>query len=198
MTTSRERTSRDPRLRDAKPERADRGSTADGNPIPSVDLSATHGPIRAELDAAIARVLDSDQFILGPESLAFESEFAAVCGSAAAVGCGSGTDALWLALAALGIGPGDEVLCPAYSFVATATAIVRTGARPVFSDIDRATMNLDVADAERKMDAHPRLAAILPVDLYGRLCDLDAILALASSRGLPIIEDAAQAIGAED
>ena len=161
--------------------------------VPLLDLTAQFGPIREDVLAAITRVCDAQQFILGPEVEAFEREMAALIGVKHAVGVSSGTDALLVAMMALGIGAGDEVITPTYSFFATAGCVSRLGARPVFVDIDPVTFNLD---PQRTIDAiTPRTKAIIPVHLYGQSAELDPILAAASARGIPVIEDAAQAIG---
>ncbi|OLB01582.1 MAG: hypothetical protein AUH77_00630 [Candidatus Rokubacteria bacterium 13_1_40CM_4_69_39] len=162
--------------------------------IPFIDLTRQHAGLRTELLAAMARVLDRSQFILGDEGRALEHEVAVACGVRHAVGVASGTDALRLALVALDVGPGDEVLTPAFSFVASASTIVMAGATPVFVDIDPATYTLDVPAAERALT--PRTRAILPVHLYGHPAPMDAIVALARRHGLAVLEDAAQAIGA--
>ncbi|HZQ15995.1 MAG TPA: DegT/DnrJ/EryC1/StrS family aminotransferase [Gaiellaceae bacterium] len=158
-------------------------------PIPHVDVKAQYAPLVPELQDAFARTLESGRFIFGPEVEAFEREAAAYLGTGDAVSCANGTDALVLVLDALGIGPGDEVVCPAFTFYATAEAIARRGAAPVFADIDPATLNLDPADVERRIT--PRTKALMPVHLFGRPApDL-------SGFGLPVIEDAAQAFGAK-
>jgi dTDP-4-amino-4,6-dideoxygalactose transaminase len=162
------------------------------------DLTALHAPIRAELDAAMARVIDSGRFVLGEELEAFEHELAAYVGARAAVGCGSGSDALLLALMACDVGPGDEVIVPAYTFFASASAIARLGARPVFADIDPDSFAMDADHARRLAAGCKRLRAILPVHLFGRAGDVDGYLSLASELGVPVIEDAAQSIGARD
>jgi dTDP-4-amino-4,6-dideoxygalactose transaminase len=143
----------------------------------------------------VSRVLDSGQVILGPEVAALEDEVAAYCGTAHAVGCASGTDALLLSLVALGVGPGDEVIVPPFTFFASASTVCRLGARPVFVDIDPLTYNLDPVQVEGKVTARTR--AVMAVHLYGQCADMDPLWQVAERHGLPIVEDAAQAIGAE-
>ena len=162
--------------------------------VPYFDLPAQIRSLRPELDAAIARTLDQCSFCLGPDVAAFEKDFAAFLGAPHCLGCNSGTSALHLALRLLNIGPGDEVITTPYTFVATSWAVSYVGARPVYVDIDEATMNLDPGRIERALT--PRTKAILPVHLYGHPFDLDPILALCRRRGLPLVEDAAQAHGA--
>lgn len=162
--------------------------------IPYVDLGAQHASVRDELLSAVDRVLSHGQFILGDEVEAFEQEFAAYCGTRFAVGVGNGTDAITLSLQALGIGTGDEVITAPNSFVASAAAIALAGAQPVFADVGD-DYNLD---PERVVAAiTPRTRAILPVHLTGRPADMDALLDIAKRRGLHLVEDAAQAVGAE-
>ena len=165
------------------------------NMIPLLDLKAQYQTIKSELDAAVIRVLENAQFILGPEVAAFEKEFAAYCGSAEAIGVNSGTSALHLALLAAGIGPGDEVITTPFTFVASAATIVYTGARPVFVDINPASFNIDVTRIEAAIT--PRTRAIMPVHLFGQPADMDPIMEIAGRHGLAVIEDAAQAHGAE-
>lgn len=162
--------------------------------IPFVDLKAHVAALRAELDAALARVLDSGWFILGPENQAFERELAAALGAREAVAVANGTEAIQLALEALGVGVGDEVITSPLSAAFTALAVARTGATPVFADLDPATLN--VAPEAVRAVLTPRTRALLPVHLYGHPADLDPLLALARERGLPLIEDACQAHGA--
>ncbi|MBI4340976.1 MAG: DegT/DnrJ/EryC1/StrS family aminotransferase, partial [Candidatus Omnitrophica bacterium] len=163
--------------------------------IPLLDLRAQYRSIKPEIDAAIQRVLDSGHFILGPEVEALEREIAAYCGATHAVGVASGTDALELSLRALGIGAGDEVITTAFSFFATAEAIVAVGAIPVFVDIELQTYNLDPEQVAAAVT--PRTTAILPVHLYGHPCAIEPIMATAKRHGLKVIEDCAQAIGAQ-
>jgi dTDP-4-amino-4,6-dideoxygalactose transaminase len=166
--------------------------------IPMIDLRAEHAAIEGELLEAFRSVLDTGRFILGDFVEGFESDLAKFCASRHAIGCNSGTDALWLALRGLGIGPGDAVLCPAYSFFASAATIVRVGATPIFVDIDPCTLNLDPEDAIRRAENHPEIRAVLSVDLFGRLCELGPLQSVARERGWAIIEDAAQSIDALD
>jgi dTDP-4-amino-4,6-dideoxygalactose transaminase len=149
---------------------------------------------RPELDEAVARVLDSGWFILGPEGEAFERELAAALGAREAVAVGNGTDALFLALRALGVGPGDEVVTTPLSAAFTALAVVQAGARPVFVDVDPRTLNLDPERVEGALT--PRTKAVVPVHLYGHPADMDPLLSLARPRGLALLEDACQAHGA--
>jgi dTDP-4-amino-4,6-dideoxygalactose transaminase len=159
--------------------------------IPLVDVKAQYAPLIPELEERFSAVLESGRFIFGPEVEAFEREAAAYLGVPHAIGVANGTDALVLSLEALGIGRGDEVICPSFTFYATAEAIARVGATPVFADVDPATLNVDAGDvAERVTD---RTKAIMPVHLFGRPARLDELAAL----GLPLIEDSAQAFGAE-
>ncbi len=162
--------------------------------VPFVDLAAQFPEIRAEIDAAIAKVVDSTGFILGPEVAAFETEFAAFVGAAGAVGVASGTAAIELALRACEVVPGDEVITSAHTFIATAEAISHTGARPVFVDIDPLTYAIDPVLVEAAIT--PRTKAILPVHLYGQPADMGTLSAIAKRHGLMLIEDAAQAHGA--
>ena len=163
--------------------------------IPLIDLKAQYHNIKKEIDLAIARVLESSQFVLGDEVSAFEEEFAAYCGARYGIAVNSGTSALHLSLLAAGIGPGDEVITVPFTFVATAAAIGYTGARPVFVDIHLPSYNIDVSQIEDKITE--RTKAILPVHLYGQAADMDPILEVARRYNLSVIEDAAQAHGAE-
>ena len=168
---------------------------AEKKSFPFLDLKAQFSPIREEILAAVTRVLESQHFILGPEVSAFEQEAASYLGCKYAVGCASGSDALMLALMALGIGQGDEVITVPFTFVATAGSIARLGATPVFVDIDGDTYNIDPATLEAAITV--RTKAIMPVHLFGLAAEMDGILEVARRHGLPVIEDAAQAIGAE-
>ncbi len=164
-------------------------------PVPLCDVLAQYRGLQDEIDAAVLRVIRSGQAILGPEVSGFEEEAAAYCGAAHAVGCASGTDALLLALYALDIGPGDEVILPPFTFFATAASVVRVGATPVFADIDPLTFNIDPAQVERKITNRTR--AIMPVHLFGQCADMDPVWDLADRHNLYVIEDAAQSFGAD-
>jgi dTDP-4-amino-4,6-dideoxygalactose transaminase len=181
--------------------------------VPMLDLQRQYQQIREDILAAVERVCSSQQFILGPEVEALEREIAALTGAASAVGCASGTEALWLALVAAGVKPGDSVITTAFSFFASASAIVRAGATPVFVDVDPGTLNLDATLVDRQLRDRPlrdrqlgskrpeNLCAILPVHLYGQCADMDAFNRIAKEYaeefGVAVVEDAAQAIGAE-
>jgi dTDP-4-amino-4,6-dideoxygalactose transaminase len=163
--------------------------------VPMVDLGAQYRRIKPEVDAAIARVVDGGHFIKGEDCTLFESEFAAWCGAAAAVGVANGTDALTLALKAYGVGPEDEVVTVSNTFIATGEAILLNGARPVFIDVDPKTFTMDAGQLEKAITAQTKV--ILPVHLYGHPADMTAINAIAARHGIPVLEDAAQAHGAE-
>lgn len=166
--------------------------------VPLLDLKAQYASIREPVRAAIDRVLESQSFVLGPEVEGLEKELADYCEVTHAIGCASGSDAILLALMAHGVGAGDEVLCPAYTFFATAGSVARLGAVPVFVDIDPATYNMDPVAARAAAARCRRLRAIQPVHLFGQAADPEAWLALGREYGVPVIEDAAQAIGARD
>jgi dTDP-4-amino-4,6-dideoxygalactose transaminase len=163
--------------------------------VPLLDVRRENLPLEAELTAAFQRVLNSGQFILGREVEQFESAAAAVAGARFGIGMSSGTDAVLCALMALGIGPGDEVICPSFTFFATAGCVSRVGARPVFADSCAECFNIDPEGIERLLTE--RTKAIIPVHLYGQAADLEPILELAGRRGIAVIEDAAQAFGAQ-
>ncbi len=168
--------------------------------VPILDLKAQYATIKDEVDRKVLEVLASQGFILGPEVEALENELAAYLGVARAVGVSSGTDALIVSLMALGVGPGDAVVIPPFTFFATGGAVARVGARPVFCDIDPATFNLDPARLEevlRKEERTLKIKAVIPVHLYGQAADMDAICDLAGRRGIAVIEDACQAVGSE-
>lgn len=167
---------------------------ADSRNVPMVDLKAQYARIKADVDAAMENVLVNTAFINGPDCAAFEQEFAAWCGAKAAVGVANGTDALILALRAYGVGPGDEVVTVANTFIATGEAILLNGATPVFVDVDADTFTLDPAKLEAAITK--RTKVIIPVHLYGHPCDMDAINAIAGKHDVPVLEDAAQAHGA--
>ena len=164
--------------------------------VPLLDLSIQHQNLREELRQAIDGVMDSQQFILGSEVTALEHELAEYCHSRFAIGCASGSDALLLALMALDIKPGDEIITTPFSFFATVSAITRLGAKPVFIDIDPQTYNLDVSRIEEKLTDRTR--AIMPVHLFGQCADMKELMRVAGKNGIPVIEDAAQAIGSEE
>jgi dTDP-4-amino-4,6-dideoxygalactose transaminase len=166
------------------------GTVGSPTRIPLVDVKAQYAPLIPELKERFAEVLESGRFILGPNVAAFEEEAAAYLGVPVTIGVANGTDALVLVLDAMGIGPGDEVICPAFTFYATAEAIVRRGATPVFADIDPVTLDLDPEDVACRIT--PQTRAIMPVHLFGR----PAALAELAALGVPLIEDAAQAFGA--
>lgn len=163
--------------------------------VPFLDLRAAHDPIRAELLSAIGGVIDANAFAGGSFVTKFEEDFAAFCRAKYAIGVGNGTDALWFALLGLGIGPGDEVITVPLTFIATAEAITFCGARPVFVDVDEPTYTMDPERLERAIT--PRTKAIIPVHLYGQTADMAPILEIAAQHGLPVLEDACQAHGAE-
>ena len=163
--------------------------------VPFLDLHAHHHPLREEFLTAIGEVIDRGAFAGGPYVARFEQEFATFCGSRYAVGVGNGTDALWLSLLALGVGPGDEVITVSSTFMATAEAISFCGAKPVFVDIDELTYTMDPARIESAIT--PRTKAIIPVHLFGQMAEMDPIIDIARRHGLHVVEDACQAHGAE-
>ena len=169
-------------------------------PIPFIDVSAQRRRLGRAIDDAIARVTTHCQFIQGPEVAEFENQLAAFCGARYAVGCASGTDALMLILMAKGVGPGDAVICPAFTFCATAEVVVLLGATPVFADVDAETFNLDAASVQRAVATAKRHGlkpkVLIPVDLFGLPADYDALMAVAKAEGLFVLDDAAQGFGA--
>ncbi len=166
--------------------------------VPLLDLRAQYATIKIQIEKAIQSVLESQRFIMGPEVSSLEEEIASYCDVRFAIGCASGSDAILLALMALDIGPGDEVICPSYTFFATAGSIARLGAAPVFADIDPVTYNVDAEWVRQAAARCSKLKAIMPVHLFGQTVDMSAYLALGEELNVPIIEDAAQAIGSRD
>jgi len=164
--------------------------------VPMLDLVAEHAPYQTELEAAFQRVLNSGRFVLGPEVEAFEREIASWIGVSHAIGVSNGSDALLLALQAVGVGPGDEVICPTYTFFATAGAVARLGGKPIFVDSAECCYNLRADQVVAKIG--PKTKAIIAVHLFGQCADMDPILDAAGKHGIPVIEDAAQALGAKD
>jgi|SRR5579862_1337073 len=169
-------------------------TTTGAAPFPFLDLKAQYRTIQPEIEAAVRRVMESQQFILGPEVDSFEREVAAYLKTRFVIACASGSDALLLALMALEVGPGDEIVTTPFTFVATAGAIARLGARPVFVDIDQTTFNLDPEKIAPAITSKTR--AIIPVHLFGMSAEMASIARVAADRGIPVVEDAAQAIGA--
>ncbi|MFQ5806406.1 MAG: DegT/DnrJ/EryC1/StrS family aminotransferase [Phycisphaerae bacterium] len=165
-------------------------------PVPALNLAGNFAQVRDAVLAEIAQICDSGSYVLGPKVAAFEEALAAYCGSKHALGVSSGTDALLVALMALGIGGGHEVIVPTFTFFATAGCVARVGARPVFCDIDPQTYNLDVGQVEEKLTMQTK--AVIPVHLYGQLADLRPLLSTVNRYGIAVIEDAAQAIGAKE
>jgi dTDP-4-amino-4,6-dideoxygalactose transaminase len=172
-------------------------ASASPPPVPLLDLAREYAEIGPEIMAAVEAVFRSQRFVLGPEVAAFEQAVARRCGATEAIGCASGTDALWLAMAAAGVQPGDHVLTTAFSFFATASSILRLGGVPLLADIDPRTCNLDPAATSLTLEKHPAIRAILPVHLYGQCADWTALSNIAKPRNCLLIEDAAQAIGAK-
>src|ERR1035438_3522191 len=165
-------------------------------PVPMLDLKRQYASIKNDVAAAVERVLTTQYFIGGPELDGFERESAAYLGVRASLGCASGTDALWLALEAAGVQPGDRVITSAFTFFASGSSITRCGAVPVFADVDPATLNIDPAAVEKLLGGPQPVRAVMPVHLYGQCADMDAFDGLPESFGVAIIEDAAQAFGA--
>jgi len=162
--------------------------------VPFIDFSEQYQAIKDEIDKGLKEVFETGSFILGPKERAFEAEFAAYCGVKYAVGVNSGTDALYLALASLGIEEGDEVILPAFTFIATALCVSYTGARPVFVDVEEETLNIDPVKLKEAIT--PKTKAVIPVHLYGQPANMDEITAVAKEHGITVIEDAAQSHGA--
>ncbi len=169
-------------------------------PVPFIDVAAQRVRLGKAIDIAVARVLDHCQFINGPEVTQLEADLAAFCGARHVVACSSGTDALLMVLMAKGVGKGDAVLCPSFTFCATGEVVALTGATPVFVDVDEATFNMDAASLKRGIAGARRLGlkpvAVMPVDLFGQSADHDAIAAVAEAEGLFVLDDAAQGFGA--
>lgn len=163
--------------------------------IPLLDLKAQYNSIKNEIDKAVIGVLESGQYVLGPNVKGLEEEIAGYCGVSFGIGVANGTDALMLCLAAHGVGPGDEVITSPYTFFASAEAVSQVGAAPVFVDIDPRTYNLDVSQVEAKINRNTK--AIIPVHIFGQMADMDAVMEMAGKHSLFVIEDACQAIGAE-
>lgn len=166
--------------------------------VPLLDLKLQYATIRDEIGAAMQEVIDAQWFIMGPVVQGFEADMAAYTGTNRAVGCASGSDALLLALMAIDVGPGDEVICPPYTFFATAGSIHRLGATPVFADIDPVTYNIDPASVREVARGRKRLKGIMPVHLFGQAAPMSELLEIGEESGVPVIEDAAQAIGTRD
>jgi len=173
---------------------------ADQAPVPFIDIAAQRRRLGKSIDDAVAKVLTHCQFIMGPEVRQLEADLSAFCGARHTISCSNGTDALIMAQMATGIGPGDAVFCPSFTFCATAESVVCVGASPVFVDIEEKTFNMDIASLERAIAdakrAGLKLKAIIPVDLFGQPADLDAIAAIAKREGMFVISDAAQSFGA--
>ena len=164
------------------------------NSVPLLDVSRGNAPLKDEIMTAISEIIDTGRFVGGPYCQSLETAVSEICDTEFAIGCASGSDAILLALMANDIGPGDEVICPSFTFFATASAITRLGATPVFVDIDPLTFNMDVSMLLSAITDKTR--AIIPVHLFGQCCDMDSIIQIADDRGIFVIEDAAQAIGA--
>ncbi|MFO0961929.1 MAG: DegT/DnrJ/EryC1/StrS family aminotransferase [Phycisphaerales bacterium] len=173
-------------------------ATAAGISVPLLDLKAQYATIRAEVEPVVKEVIESQYFIGGPKIDELEREIAAYTRSRHAIGCANGSDAILLALQALDIGPGDEVVIPTFTFFATAGSVHRLGARPVFADIDPVTYNVCPRSIEQALSGAKKCKVLMPVHLFGQAADLDAVMAIAKARSLKVVEDCAQAIGTED
>ena len=173
-------------------------ATAAAVNVPLLDLKAQYATIRSEIEPVVKEVIESQYFIGGPKIAELESATARYCSAKHAIGCANGSDAILLALQALGIKAGDEVVCPSFTFFATAGSVHRLGAKPVFVDCDPATYNICPESTRAAFRCHRNIKAIVPVHLFGQACDLDAMLAIGKEQGVPAVEDCAQAIGTED
>jgi len=173
-------------------------ATAAAVTVPLLDLKAQYATIRSEIEPVVKEVIESQYFIGGPKIGELECMTAGYCQAKYAIGCANGSDAILLALQALGIKAGDAVLCPTYTFFATAGSVHRLGAQPVFVDCDPATYNICPESTRMAFRCHKNIKAIVPVHLFGQACDLDAMLEIGKEHGVPVVEDAAQAIGTED
>jgi len=173
-------------------------ATAAAVNVPLLDLKAQYATIRSEIEPVVKDVIESQYFIGGPKIAELEAETAKYCHAKHAIGCANGSDAILLALMALGIQAGDAVVCPTYTFFATAGSVHRLGAQPVFVDVDPATYNICPESTRAAFRCHKNIKAIVPVHLFGQAADLDAMLAIGAEHGVPVVEDAAQAIGTED
>lgn len=173
-------------------------ATAAAVNVPLLDLKAQYATIRSEIEPVVKEVIESQYFIGGPKIAELETETAKYCQAKHAIGCANGSDAILLALQAIGIKAGDEVVCPTFTFFATAGSVHRLGAKPIFVDCDPATYNICPESTRAAFRCHKNIKAIVPVHLFGQPCDLDAMLAIGKEQGVPVIEDAAQAIGTED
>jgi len=173
-------------------------ATATDIQVPLLDLKAQYATLRAEIEPVVREVIESQYFIGGPKVEELEKAVATYCRTPHAIGCANGSDAIVLALQAIGVGPGDEVIIPTFTFFATAGSVHRLGARPVFVDIDPVTYNVCPRSVEQAFGCCKRVKAIMPVHLFGQAADMDALMSIARARGLKVVEDCAQAIGTED
>ena len=173
-------------------------ATATDINVPLLDLKAQYATIRAEVEPVVREVMESQYFIGGPKVEELEKLTAQYCRAKHAIGCANGSDAIVLALQALDVGPGDEVIMPTFTFFATAGSVHRLGARPVFVDVDPVTYNICPKSVEQAFGCCKKVKAIMPVHLFGQSADMDAVMAIAKARNLKVVEDCAQAIGTED